>query len=523
MGPLETTSNRPISENMPASEKKRGGAIGQLVTAYLQNNDFYATAFFPTLARQESAAFHRELDKKLWSGCRYLVVKMFRDSGKTSRLRLFLSKRIAYGYSRTILYVSKSQAMAIRSLEWLKKEVETNKTWTDFYGLSIGGKWTNEEIEIRHAVTNTTIRIIAVGITGQVRGTNVDNYRPDLIICDDVDDESTVTTPEQIFKTREVFFGGLANSLAPRSENPHALMVLAQTPLSSNDLVQACCEDPQWQQMEISCFDYNEGGDLISSWPARYPLEELLASKEAYRARGMLSSWLREKEVTVINKEDAPFNKDTLVQHDNYEGIAFEKLVIAIDPASSDSVKADFQAVSVLGLKNKQPYLIAYTETKGEDVESSADAIFASVLLCRKFFGLNPTVVVEGVAYQRVLAKYLVSQQKERGVYFVVKMVQDKRKKEDRIIQSLTPVSNAGAFHVLKTHTKFMMDFEAYPSIKHDDLLDSVSIGVDELVGLGMDQLFSVSKERPTVANYQLAAPPSRRRIIPQRIIKSGR
>ena len=494
--------------------------IGKLVSLYLKDNDFYAKTFFPNLARQESAPFHHTLDKKLWGGSRFISIKMFRDSGKTSRLRLFISKRVAYGYSRTGLYVSKSQAMAIRSISWIKKEIETNEKWTSFYGLKQGSKWTNEEIEIYHSGLDISISFIAVGITGQVRGTNEGGYRPDLIVCDDVDDESTVTTPEQIHKTREVFFGGLANSLAPRSENLHSLMVLAQTPLSANDLVSACGEDPEWDSMKVSVFSEDKEGNVESSWPARYPLETLLEAKEFARQRGMLSGWMREKEVTVINKETAPLSPENVIKHLDYVGLKFEKLCISIDPASSDTVKADFQAVALGGLLKNNFYLLAYKETKGEDVESSAEALFDLILTCRNIFNTNPEVVVEKTGYQKVLAKFLVKQQAKRGIYFLVTTVDDKRKKEDRIIQALAPVINAGAFHCLESHKKFLTDIEVFPAGKHDDLPDAVSVNVDKLIGLSNQNIVSISKERPKAGMYALPALSVKRRIVPQRLIR---
>ena len=181
---------------MEAMKEEMG--LAEIVELAAVDSTFYAHHFFPKAFRQGTPDFHKELWGVLeHPGNRHVAIKVFRGGAKTTLLRCFTSKRIAYGISHTILFVSETQDHAIRSVEWIKKAVEFNRQWSEVFQLRPGKKWTGAEIEILHGVDDYPIRIIALGITGQTRGVNIDDYRPDLIVVDDPCNEENTATPEQ--------------------------------------------------------------------------------------------------------------------------------------------------------------------------------------------------------------------------------------------------------------------------------------------------------------------------------------
>lgn len=87
------------------------------------DGNFYARTFFPKTARQESPDFHKDMDTVLENPAnRFVGFEVFRGGAKTTKLRLFASKRIAYGISHTIIFVGKSQDHAVKSIHWLKQD-----------------------------------------------------------------------------------------------------------------------------------------------------------------------------------------------------------------------------------------------------------------------------------------------------------------------------------------------------------------------------------------------------------------
>ena len=243
-----------------------------LIKAAAVDSDFYGRHFFPKACRQKTPGFHREIDDVIERPeNRFVAIESYRGSAKTTRLRIFTSKRIAYGISRTILYMSDTETHAAKSLEWIKRNVEHNSTWAQTYRLSPGKKWTETDIEIVHGAFGHTVRVIALGITGQVRGINIDDHRPDLIIGDDLENEENTATPEQREKVSKLFFGAVEKSLVPASENIDAKMVLLGTPLHRDALVEVCRKDPNWVSRRYSCFDTRG----VSRWEDRFPTEVL--------------------------------------------------------------------------------------------------------------------------------------------------------------------------------------------------------------------------------------------------------
>ena len=142
---------------------------------------FYCKYFFPKTVRQDFPLYARDQWAALEDPTkRYVCIQIFRDGAKTTTCRLVTSKRIAYGISHNIVYTSNSEGHAARSVRWIRRQVDHNTLWAQAFGLRRGEKWTDTECEIIHGVDEFPIHVMAVGITGQVRGINMDDYRPDV-------------------------------------------------------------------------------------------------------------------------------------------------------------------------------------------------------------------------------------------------------------------------------------------------------------------------------------------------------
>lgn len=442
----------------------------ELVQLCAVDNALYEKTFFPKTVRQAPPPFHREMDELLASNTRYIAFQCFRGSAKTSKFRMFISKQIAYGVAHTILLVSNSQSHSIKSLEWLKRNVEFNTRWARTFGLTKGNRWSGEDIEIIHGVDEYPIRVLALGITGQVRGVNIDDFRPDLIGVDDPDNEETTGSAEQIKKTADLFFGALGKSLAPPSEAPHAKMVLMQTPLVQGDLVTSCEKDEAWVTVKFSCFDANGK----SAWPARFSTEFLLKEKEAHVRTGRLALWMREMECEIIPEGGATFNPENL----KYWDLLPDRMVylIAIDPASSESKTADDQVIAVIGFHRADVYLVEYTAEKGEMPEKAITTVIEYIVRYKPL-----GIISESIGYQRVLAHAIEQKMRETRRFVPVHRIQDQRRKADRIIQAVGGAAGYGRLYVRPTMSKFLTQYGKYSPLArmHDDVLDALAMGID--------------------------------------------
>lgn len=434
---------------------------------------FFTHTFFPKTARQASPDFHEDLWTLLENTDRYVGIEMFRGSAKTSLARICCAKRVAYAISRTILFVSSSQAHAVRSVRWLKAQITHNRAFAEFFQLSKGAKWKDDEIEIINGLENCRINVIAVGLTGQIRGLNLDDYRPDFIIIDDPDDEESTGTPEQRRKQSELFFGALQNSLAPASECPTAKMALLQTGLHREDLINTCHKDPSWTTIKEPCFVYGSGGrPEESAWPERWTFDTLMKEKRAYVARGQIHVWLREMECKIVSSETALFNPTFLKF---YEDLPETMITfIGIDPASSEAKDAHKSAIVCWGVYRGKAYLLDYYTARGKNPEE----------LWTEFFRMattwNPRLVgIETIAYQRTLAWYFRQKMAATNTWFAIREVQDRRKKSDRIVQAHNGRLYNGQMHVRREHAEFIEALTDYTAEEDFDILDASAIALD--------------------------------------------
>lgn len=450
-----------------------------------KNNDFYSQYFFPRTFRQKGAPFHPQIWEALETpGERLIDCEVFRGGAKTTLLRTFTSKRIALGSSRTILYVSETQDHAKRSVRWLKNQVLFNKKWATFFKLSLGTKKTDEWLEIVHGVDGITISVLAIGITGQTRGLNLDDFRPDLIVVDDPCNEENTATPEQRKKMEDLFFGALLKSLAPPTEAQDAKMVLLQTSLNGDDLINQCHRDPAWRSFKFSCFDEDEN----STWEERFPTEFLRNDKASHRKMNRLPLWYREMECKIVAGELSEFRADWLKDMPENmlpEGGVNFYYIDPVPPPSDKEIanslkKKDNEAHAVVKYYQGDYYICDIQSHKGHDPDWSV----------MKFWELvqHWSIVmweVEPRQYQRTL-KWLIEKSMQRfGKYIRVnnppKM--DMRPKHVRIVQSLQHIAAMGHLYVDRGSSnpaiqRFINQFTEYPNVNHDDELEAVANAV---------------------------------------------
>lgn len=478
---------------------------------------FFNRTFFPKTFRQGTPNFHKEIDQVLEGSGRLVSLQIFRGAAKTSKLRAYGARRIAFGLARTILWVGKSQEHAIHSVNWLKKAIQFNRLYAETFQLSRGKKWQDVELEIQHGIEEIPIRVLAFGVSGSIRGVNIDDYRPDLIILDDILDEENTATKEQREKTENLVYGALKESLAPASEAPHAKMVMLQTPLNIEDLSMQTLTSREWTSARFGCWT-QDTEDLPlqyrqSIWEERFPSEELRKEKEAAIAGNRLSIFTREKECRIITAESSAFRPEWLRFYDTDPGDELYS-VLAIDPVPPPSDKEvaqgfkhkDSEALVVVS-KSGPNYIVREISTnKGHDPSWTAAEFFR---LARRYNVKR--VVVESVQYQRTLAWILRQAMEKQRVYYPIIEYTDKRKKYTRILDALSGISSAGHLFVKPHMADLITQFNEYPNVKHDDVLDALSIAVSELHTVfeleTMESILEQERKEMKKLDYRRGAP----------------
>lgn len=468
--------------------------IREIVALGATDSILFEKVFFPDTARVAPALFHPEMNKALDGTDRLLNIQVFRGGAKTTKFRMYAMKRICYGVSRTIVIVGKNYDHAIRTTGWIARQVEKNKLLTQTFGLKKGSKWQEGEFQIVNTASGTSTWVVALGISGSVRGVNFDDYRPDLILVDDVLDEENASTPEQRLKTEKLVLGALKYSLIPEVEAPFAKMVILQTPIDKEDISEVAKKDPMWRSIRYGCWT-PETEDLPveqreSTWPALFPTATLRKEREAAVVQNKLSIFAREMECKLITTENAWFRgewlrywgKDEEEEAPEWNEMWVEIVIDPVPPPSPAQIAKgligkDFEAITAVGKKKGKYYLLETSYNRGHEPSWTVAEFFR---MCHKW--RPKKVLVESVAYQRTLAWLLRQAMRSTGKYWVVEEYTDRRAKPDKIRDGISGVASNGKLYINRhLHGEFVSQYTPYPNVGHDDVIESVAIALTSL------------------------------------------
>jgi hypothetical protein len=289
-------------------------------------------------------------------------------------------------------------------------------------------------------------------------------------------------------KVNDLIMGALANSLSQEEKN--AKLAMLNTPLNPFDVCARASESKEWHTESFGCWTeeskFLPSDQQKSSWEDMFPTPVLRQRKEDAIIDNRYSIFAREMECNLVAAETVSFRPNWLRY---YEGEPPRGLqcVLVIDPVPPPSEAAspkalarrDFEAISVVGRSAGEYYLLDYKLSRGHDPNWTVATMFELGLRYRIM-----RVVVETVAYQKVLKWLLEKEMARKGIYFAIADTKsDRRPKFIRIVTSLSGVASQGHLWCRKDHSDFVHQFQSYgPGYKgHDDLLETVSIGVSEL------------------------------------------
>ncbi|NIS77765.1 MAG: hypothetical protein GTO00_09165 [Deltaproteobacteria bacterium] len=446
----------------------------------------FSQEFFPKTVRQKPPKFHYQVWNLLDSLERYVSIQIFRGGAKTSLLRLFAAKRIAFGLAHTILYIGKSEGHAERSAQWIRRAVEYNHRYNQVFRLRKGSKWQGTQAEIWHGTDDYPVWVLAAGIEGAVRGINIDDYRPDLIVLDDVISDENAATDDQRNKLNDLILGAVKESLAPASEAPDAKLVMLNTPLNREDASSLTEHDEEWAFLRCGCWTPETANLPLeqrqSAWPERWSDETLRAEKRAAIARNKTSVFAREKECVLIDAETCAFKPTWLKRWQELP--EHGETVLVIDPVPKPTAVQiakglhgkDYECLMVVRRFKNLYFCCEYAVKRGHDPGWTVATFFTLALKWR-----IRRVVVESVAYQSTLAWLLEQEMKRRGVYYQIEERTDKRSKYDKIVDPLVGPGSQGALYVHDAHHELIMQWNDYPSVAHDDVIECFAVGVESL------------------------------------------
>lgn len=486
-------------ENAPTLSK---GEIKDLMIECAGSLKATARILFPERFYAPFSKLHDRIFEAIESGERKVAIAAPRGMGKTSIVGLALAGRsLLFRERRFIPYVSKSFENSQLQTENLKNELITNRMIRTFFG-SIKPKTLEAGLEeqfSKKAWVGFNTLVFPRGSGQQVRGLLYHNYRPDLIIVDDLEDPDTIENEEQRKKRKQWFHADLEKCVSRIGQDWQ--IVYIDTLKHEDALLQDLLDSKEWSSVRLELCDDN----LRSNMPEFISDEEVRKEHDYHEERGMLDVFYREYRNLPISTKDAVFMEEYF--HRYSEGDLVESMakgeadienIILVDPAKTVKLHSAESAIVCVGLDRKSSRLYV------RDVVARRmypDELYGELFLMAARFDTR-VVGVEVTSLNEFITQPIRNEMSKRGQFFELVELKPRggAKKEERIAW-LAPYYRQGyVYHNEACCSGLEAQLLSFPRSKRWDIMDALAYVV-EMLDLG-DRYFDPPVEEDPEAEY---------------------
>ena len=412
-----------------------------------------------------------------------------------------------YGYKHYEIILSDSSEQAEGFLADIKTEFEENAALREDFGELEGKVWKSSVI-----LTANGVKIEAIGSGKKIRGRRHKQWRPDLIVCDDLENDENVNTPEQRKKLRDWFYKAVS-----KAGDTYTDIVYIGTLLHFDALLANVAKNPSYKAVKYrGVISFAANSELWDTWESIFTdlanenrQDEARAFYEANREamlEGTAVLWEEKLSyydlmVIRISEGEASFNSE--IQNDpiDPENCTFQEewfdfwdddgkqqpdfsdprflFIGANDPSLGKNKKSDTSSIFALAKDTVTGYIyvvIADVARRKPD-QIIEDALEASRRLKRDFKRPYYKFGVETVQFQYYFAEIMRQRAAEAGEYLPIEEINSTQNKDARI-QSLQPFVKNGYVKFSKKHKTLLKQMTEYPMGKNDDAPDGLQMAV---------------------------------------------
>ena len=378
------------------------------------------------------------------------------------------------------LKISRTRPVCIEFLRSVKFQLSSNEKLIEDFGILPQKEWEmdTEDDFICSFDDGYQIRMVAFGCEQPMRGMNWKTMRPSLVICDDMEDDEQVLSPDRREKVTNWFLG----TLLPIGTADTKFRVVG-TILHAESLLQTLLDSPEWKSRRVEACDaeVSEGSIL---WPEQMPREKLLKLKKMYESKRNLIKFNMEYRNIALDMSSGYFQRNDFAQSTEEERSQQRRWAkyVGVDYAISTKERADFTCM-VVGALDDDGFLHVLDVRRGRwDGKEIIDEMFA----IQEAFQPEQWFVESG-AIQKALGPALAIEQRQRGMYLnLFPMVPDKDKHRRATgIQARMRSRSVKFDHRDGWFSAFEEELLQFPRGRHDDQVDAfawLGIGLENMV-----------------------------------------
>ena len=380
-----------------------------------------------------------------------------------------------------ILIANATYPMAVTFLNVIKRHLKNNQLLIELFGnlAADPDKWAENAITLKQAkVTGGGKKEATVLCYGM--GGNLVSQHFDKIILDDVVNEDTVSTREQIEKT--IRFYRLCQPLLEKNGE----MIVIGTRWHEQDLYDWIKDKDNGVIQEFRVFEKraleNELWDDSKNefvkgtvlWPEKYGLKDLTKLRRKMGPYQFSANYFNDP----FPPGDADFKREWFKYYEtsDLKGADLNKYTL-IDPAISLEKSADYTGIVTVGIdKFKNVYILDIIKDRFK-VNELNNAIF------QQYERWHPIQIgLEDVAFQRALRYSLKQEEEKRKRWLPITELKPHARSKDQRIKGLQPLyANGKVLHNKELVYNAYLEDELirFPRGKNDDLIDALAYSLD--------------------------------------------
>lgn len=457
--------------------------------------------YLPHYVKHRTAYFHKEMfavteDKNI----RTAVIVAFRGSGKSTIMALSYPLWAMIGEPRKkfIIILSQTQRQSQLILSNIKQELETNDLLIADFGpfSQQADEWRANSLVLPQYGT----RITALSSGESIRGVRHLEHRPDLIICDDVEDLTSVKTKEGRDKT----YHWLTGEVIPAGDQQTKMIVIGNL-LHEDSLIKRLHKNIEEERLKGIFRAYpllDDAGNVL--WPDKYPDEA--AIKRQRMTVASESSWQREYLLRIIADEDRIVHREWIQYYDTLpkddEGLRY--IATGIDLAISEKATANYTAMVSAYICGYGEDLRVYILPNPVNKRMSFPDTFetAKRLSMTLGDGHYTRLIIEDVGYQRSLVQQLLN-----AGYPAEEMKIKGHDKRERLSLTTHLIQQGKILFPRKGAEPLIQQLVGFGVEKYDDLVDAFTVLILKIAGEDTSEpgfaIISFESELPSYGTHR--------------------
>ncbi len=438
------------------------------VAATFSSHLLFQHVYLNRYITHETAPFQKEMLKITEEDSSKLsVIVAFRGSAKSTIMTLSYPIWAIIGkpQKKFIVIISQTQQQAKLHLSNLKTELESNGLLKNELGpFKENDEWGSSSI----VIPKLDARITAVSSEQSIRGLRHGPYRPQLIICDDVEDLASVKTKEGRDKT----YRWLTGEVIPCGDTDTKIIVIGNL-LHEDSLLMRLKEAIQNKQLNGNFYYYpiiNNKNEI--TWPGK--LKTMTDVETLKKSIGNEIAWQREFMLRIVPDEGQVIHPEWLHYYDNlpsFKGTECRFTATGVDLAISQKSTADYTAMvsaNIHGFADKRRiYILPNPVNERLSFPQTIDRI---ELLANTAGPTTQQIYIEEVGYQKAAIQQLI----KNGIQ-VEGFKVGGNDKHTRLALTSKYIHNGSILFPRTGAENLIQQLVGFGVEKHDDLADAFS------------------------------------------------